>query len=126
SRPARPVPDTGKVHGFAVWKAKRQSVMTSFMIRVNSGSNWPSRGVASARSTRGSAMLGPGPSRMRGPGSRSPRLSILGEPTRRRGELPQLAEAVDDGGTLPVRPARQLGARRRGGLSEADARVGGR
>src|SRR6266542_1006976 len=36
-------------------------------------------------------MLGPGPSRIRGPGSRSSRLSILGEPPRRRGELPQLA-----------------------------------
>ena len=42
------------------------------MIAVNSGSNWPRSGVAIARSTRGSAMVGPGPSRIRAPGRRSP------------------------------------------------------
>src|SRR5262245_27238879 len=47
------------------------------MITVNSGSNWPSRGVAMARNTRGSAMLGPGPRRMRGLGKRSPRCALI-------------------------------------------------
>src|SRR5215470_18427874 len=45
--------------------------MISSMIAVNAGSNCPSSGVDIARRTRGSAMLGPGPSRMRGGGSRS-------------------------------------------------------
>ena len=69
SSPARPVPETGKVRAFSVWKAKRESAITSFMMAVNSGSNWPRSGVAMARSTRGSAMVGPGPSRMRGVGT---------------------------------------------------------
>ena len=66
SSPARPVPDTGNVKGFCVWNTTRDSAMTSCMSSVNSGSNWPSSGVDMARSTRGSAMLGPGPRRMRG------------------------------------------------------------
>ena len=72
SSPARPVPDTGKACALRVWNATRDSAMTSFMIAVNSGSNWPSSGVDIARSTRGSAIDGPGPRRMRGPGRRSP------------------------------------------------------
>ena len=72
SSPARPVPETGYVNSFAVWKPKRESAITSPMIAVNSGSNWPRSGVAIARSTRGSAMVGPGPSRIRGLGRRSP------------------------------------------------------
>src|SRR5262245_22971505 len=47
------------------------------MMAVNSGSNWPSRGVAMARKTRGSAMLGPGPRRMRGLGKRSPSCGFI-------------------------------------------------
>src|SRR6059036_614204 len=35
------------------------SSITSLMIAVNSGSNWPSSGVDIARSTRGSAIDGP-------------------------------------------------------------------
>src|SRR5213592_3685360 len=77
SRPARPVPDTGNARSFRVWNAKRQRAMTSFMIAVNSGSNCPRRGAAIALSTRGSAVLGPGPSRMRGPGTGSPDGSVV-------------------------------------------------
>ena len=66
SSPARPVPETGNVQGFCVWNTTRESAMTSCMIAVKSGSNWPSSGVDIARSTRGSAMLGPGPRRIRG------------------------------------------------------------
>src|SRR5712692_11363528 len=73
SRPARPVPGTGKARSFSVWKTARRSSMTSLITAVNSGSNWPRRGVAIARSTRGSAMVGPAPSRIRAPGTRSPR-----------------------------------------------------
>src|SRR5712691_187837 len=73
SSPARPVPGTGKARSCPVWKTARRRSMTSFITAVNSGSNCPRRGVAMARSTRGSAMVGPGPSRMRAPGARSPR-----------------------------------------------------
>src|SRR5262245_12155286 len=45
--------------------------MTSFMIRVKLGSNCPRSGVAIARSTRGSAMVGPGPMRIRDSGAGS-------------------------------------------------------
>ena len=51
--------------------------MTSFMMRVKSGSNWPSSGEDIARSTRGSAMVGPGPMRMRAAGIRSGSRSSL-------------------------------------------------
>jgi formylglycine-generating enzyme required for sulfatase activity len=45
------------VRGFAVRNTARDSSITSFMIAVNSGSNWPSSGVDIARRTRGSAMV---------------------------------------------------------------------
>src|SRR5262249_53160324 len=75
SSAARPAPETGNARSFSVSNAKRVSAVTSFMMAVDSGSNWPSTGVDIARSTRGSAIEGPGPSRMRGPGrsSRTPR-----------------------------------------------------
>ena len=74
SSAARPVPETGNARSLPVSNAKRVSSITSFMIAVNSGSNCPSSGVDIARSTRGSAIEGPGPSRMRGSGmsSRTP------------------------------------------------------
>ena len=87
SSPARPVPGTGKARAFSVWKTKRVSAITSFMIAVKSGSNWPSSGAAMAWSTRGSAMVGPGPIKTREVMGetllRSPAMGKpLGRPTR--------------------------------------------
>ena len=120
SSPARPVPDTGKARSFRVWKTTRRRSITSFMTAVNSGSNWPRSGVAMARSTRGSAMVGPGPSRMRGPGRRSPGESAMtaessgcarsraSAPSGARGQPESCPLVVDDqpaagGGGLPPR-----------------------
>ena len=61
SIPARDVPSTSSVASLVVAKTSRYSAIVSFMYPVITGSYWPTSGVDRARSTRGSALTGPGP-----------------------------------------------------------------
>src|SRR5688500_18444291 len=65
---ARAVPSTSRVQRYAVWNTPRYGSAACFMYSRNTGSNWPSSGALIARSTRGSALIGPGPMRRRGGG----------------------------------------------------------
>jgi hypothetical protein len=61
SMPAREVPSTSSVASFRVRNTPRYSAIVSFMYAVITGSYWPTSGADIARSTRGSALTGPGP-----------------------------------------------------------------
>src|SRR5688572_18227489 len=76
--PARAVPSTSSVQGFAVWNTARYSAEVCFMYSRNFGSNWPSSGAAIACSTRGWALIGPGPISSRSGGFRSSNSSAMG------------------------------------------------
>ena len=66
SMPADPVPETDKVRPSSVSKTRLSSSETSSIIFTKSGSRYPIIGVIMACRTRGCAVLGPGPSSMRG------------------------------------------------------------
>ena len=66
--PAEPVPDTGKVISFVVWKTIRKSFLMSSITLTKSGSRWPTSGDSIAFITRGWTFEGPGPSRIRAAG----------------------------------------------------------
>ena len=66
SIPAEPVPETESVRPSSVSKTRLRSSDTSSMIFTKSGSRYPIIGVIMACITRGCAVLGPGPSSMRG------------------------------------------------------------
>src|SRR5438270_6965715 len=65
SMPAMPVALAGKVNWSAVRRAARSRPCVSSMMARNSGSRWPTSGVAIAVRTRGWTSLGPGPSSTR-------------------------------------------------------------
>ena len=66
SIPAEPVPDSAIVRLSSVWKTTFRSSDTSSSTSMKAGSRYPITGDIIARSTLGSALLGPGPSRVRG------------------------------------------------------------
>src|SRR5579875_743797 len=107
SMQAREVPDTGNVRSLRVWNTARASAMTSFITAVKRGSNWPSSARACAWSTRGSALLGPGPNSRQGGGSND---SIMG--------VPRTHQALDERHDLEQHDAQQAeqhqGAEREG------------
>src|SRR5688572_28367944 len=55
----------------------------------NCGSNWPRSCALIARSTRGSALIGPGPIRSRGAGFRSSIMRMVVEPEARDVDAPR-------------------------------------
>ena len=65
SMPADPVPDTDSVRPSSVSKTRLSSSDSSSMIFMKSGSRYPIIGAIIACRTRGCAVLGPGPRRMR-------------------------------------------------------------
>src|SRR4051794_23871867 len=73
STPADARAEIGKHRAFDVSSTRRAKPMTSSMMAVNAGSNWPTSGVVSARSTRGSGKLGPPPAIRRRGGAKSAR-----------------------------------------------------
>src|SRR5680860_1308304 len=77
SRPALPVPDTGKVTRLPVRKIARSCSAISSRMGVKSGSRWPSSGWAMAARTEGWTSLGPGPSRIRSGGYAAARVCAL-------------------------------------------------
>jgi hypothetical protein len=64
----RAVPSSTSVQSLRVSKKARYSAMVSRIIWRNCGSNCPSNCVDIALSTRGSALMGPGPISKRGAG----------------------------------------------------------
>ena len=66
SIPAEPVPETDSVSPSSVSNTRLSSSDTSSKILMKSGSRYPIIGVIMACRTRGCAVLGPGPSSMRG------------------------------------------------------------
>ena len=64
----RAVPSSTRVQSLRVSKKARYSAIVSRIIWRNCGSNCPSNCVDIALSTRGSALMGPGPISRRGPG----------------------------------------------------------
>ncbi len=69
SMPAREVPSTRSVASLRVRNTSRKRPWVSVMSAVIAGSNWPSSEADMARSTRGSALMGPGPMSSRGGGA---------------------------------------------------------
>ena len=81
--PARDVPSTSTVASLLVAKTSRYSACVSVMYPVMTGSYWPTSGVDIARSTRGSALTGPGPMSSRGGGLTGRVMRVL-QTVRRR------------------------------------------
>src|SRR3990170_6653466 len=77
---ARAVPSTSRVQRSFVWNTPRYSSAVCFMYSRNTGSNWPSSGALMARSTRGSALIGPGPINRRGGGLMGSTMGMVLEP----------------------------------------------
>ncbi len=69
SIPAREVPSTRNVCSLLVANSSRYRPIVSVIVAVIHGSYWPTSGVERARSTRGSALTGPGPMSSRAGGS---------------------------------------------------------
>ena len=69
----RAVPSSTRVQSLLVSKNVRYSAMVSRMKPRNCGSNWPNNCDDMALSTRGSALIGPGPISRRGAGLSSSR-----------------------------------------------------
>src|SRR5216684_8581658 len=77
SIPPEPEAESGIVSRFSVWKIWRSSTCVSSMQPLNHGSRWPTKGVASARYTRGSMDEGPGVSMSRLGGLSSPMCCVM-------------------------------------------------
>ena len=91
----RAVPSSTSVQSFCVSKKARYSAIVSPIMRRNCGSNWPSNWFDMARSTRGSALIGPGPISRRGGGLSSSKAdAALAKGVKRGSGVPFMAAMV--------------------------------